>query len=211
MIDFSKYNLQIIIIAEDRLLIDSLQDNFLFSQPLELLYPGVLNKLSELDKIDIVFIDKKTPSPQIPKYKIRTIINMSGNAVCDEEITLNKPYKLSDVATILHNHVENNKLFISLGQGWIFNEAEARLQSLDNLIRLTEKENKIIHFLMQAKNMKVSKNELFDEVWQYSANSETSTLETHLYKLRQKLPEGMLKIENSYVMLCNSPYALMQK
>jgi len=203
MMDFSKYDLKVVIVAQNQLLLDSLRDNFLFSQDAELLHLNELSNLAQFDKIDILLIDQPVDNVEIPEYKIRSIINLSGVAIDDREIVLPKPYKLSDIAIILQNNVENNKLFVPLSDGWIFNELESRFQNSGSLIRLTEKENKIIHFLVNAKNMTCDKKELFKSVWQYSSNSETSTLETHLYKLRQKLPGGMLKIENS---ICNLNY-----
>ena len=54
-------------------------------------------------------------------------------------------------------------------------------------IRLTDKETEIIKFLYRSNGKVVSKNVLLDEVWGYNAGMATHTLETHVYRLRQKL------------------------
>lgn len=54
-------------------------------------------------------------------------------------------------------------------------------------IRLTDKETAILKFLYRAGNRVISRNVLLDEVWGYNANVTTHTLETHVYRLRQKI------------------------
>lgn len=55
------------------------------------------------------------------------------------------------------------------------------------LIKLTEKEVGIIKYLYKAKERIVTKNELLQEVWGYSPDVTTHTIETHVYRLRQKV------------------------
>jgi DNA-binding response OmpR family regulator len=54
-------------------------------------------------------------------------------------------------------------------------------------IRLTEKETAILRYLYRAGNRPVSRDVLLDEVWGYNAGITTHTLETHVYRLRQKI------------------------
>jgi DNA-binding response OmpR family regulator len=54
-------------------------------------------------------------------------------------------------------------------------------------IRLTNKEVELLKFLYQTSNGIVSRQTLLDEVWGYNAGASTHTLETHIYRLRQKL------------------------
>ncbi len=55
-------------------------------------------------------------------------------------------------------------------------------------IRLTEKESHILKLLARQKNgAPLSRQALLDEVWGYVPGVETHTLETHIYRLRQKL------------------------
>jgi DNA-binding response OmpR family regulator len=53
-------------------------------------------------------------------------------------------------------------------------------------IRLTEKEAAILRFLYRA-GTPVSRETLLGEVWGYNAGVNTHTLETHIYRLRQKM------------------------
>jgi DNA-binding response OmpR family regulator len=54
-------------------------------------------------------------------------------------------------------------------------------------LRLTEKETAILKFLYRANSAVVTREILLREVWGYNANVTTHTLETHIYRLRQKI------------------------
>ncbi|MBT5416029.1 MAG: response regulator transcription factor [Rhodospirillaceae bacterium] len=54
-------------------------------------------------------------------------------------------------------------------------------------IRLTEKETAILKYLYRAGSNVVGREVLLDEVWGYNAGVTTHTLETHVYRLRQKI------------------------
>ena len=56
-------------------------------------------------------------------------------------------------------------------------------------IRLTEKESAIVKFLYLASDSVVSRDTLLGEVWGYNVGVTTHTLETHVYRLRQKIEE----------------------
>jgi DNA-binding response OmpR family regulator len=55
--------------------------------------------------------------------------------------------------------------------------------------RLTEKECQLLRFFHQNKGEELSKEVLLQEIWGYHPEAETHTLETHIYRLRQKLEE----------------------
>lgn len=54
-------------------------------------------------------------------------------------------------------------------------------------VRLTEKETAILKFMYRASGEVVGRDTLLSEVWGYNANVTTHTLETHVYRLRQKI------------------------
>jgi DNA-binding response OmpR family regulator len=71
-------------------------------------------------------------------------------------------------------------------------------------IRLTEKETRLICFLKE-KGGYVSRDELLGTIWGYVDGVETHTLETHIYRLRQKIeknpsiPEIILTKDDGYM------------
>ena len=56
-------------------------------------------------------------------------------------------------------------------------------------LRLTEKEAAILRFLHRAQRAAVPRETLLRDVWGYNANVTTHTLETHIYRLRQKIED----------------------
>ena len=54
-------------------------------------------------------------------------------------------------------------------------------------VRLTEKETAILRYLYSAGQRPVSRETLLQEVWGYNSGVTTHTLETHIYRLRQKV------------------------
>lgn len=54
-------------------------------------------------------------------------------------------------------------------------------------VRLTEKETAILKYLLRAGTKPVQRETLLAEVWGYNAGVSTHTLETHIYRLRQKI------------------------
>ena len=73
----------------------------------------------------------------------------------------------------------------------------------DNVQTLTEKETTILKFLYQAFPSDISKAHILAEVWGFQNTVSTHTLETHIYRLRQKISQLtdkqlVLTTENGY-------------
>ena len=52
---------------------------------------------------------------------------------------------------------------------------------------MTEKETSILRYLYRVGQRPVSRKSLLQEVWGYNSGVTTHTLETHIYRLRQKI------------------------
>ena len=61
------------------------------------------------------------------------------------------------------------------------------LEEKNRKVRLTEKETAILKYLYRAGDAVVGRDTLLGEVWGYNAGVTTHTLETHVYRLRQKI------------------------
>ena len=61
------------------------------------------------------------------------------------------------------------------------------IDDAERKIRLTEKETNILKFLYRADDGVVARDILLHEVWGYNSAVTTHTLETHIYRLRQKI------------------------
>ncbi len=69
-----------------------------------------------------------------------------------------------------------------------------------NTIHLTEKETRALRHLHRAGGKSVSKESLLQEVWGYKVDVDTHTLETHIYRLRQKIESD---VEHPSILVTN--------
>ena len=61
------------------------------------------------------------------------------------------------------------------------------IKETNALILLTEKENDLLLALAESYPQPLDKEALLERVWNYKPNTETHTLESHIYTLRQKI------------------------
>ncbi len=118
-----------------------------------------------------------------------------------KNIFLKKPVSLRKIEKIIDdfkNHKGNYKEIIRIKK-YLFIPIEKKLYSNDKteFIKLTEKE---VQILIELENPKItsSKKYLLAKVWKYNPNIKTSTVETHIHRLRKKLisfSEGKLTIK----------------
>lgn len=102
-----------------------------------------------------------------------------------------KPFKFSvlqaRIRAQLRQHEQSEDAIFQLGP-YTFKPAMKLLETEDKKkIRLTEKETNILKFLYRAQEGVVARDVLLHEVWGYNAGVTTHTLETHIYRLRQKI------------------------
>ncbi|HXQ42877.1 MAG TPA: response regulator transcription factor [Candidatus Udaeobacter sp.] len=68
-------------------------------------------------------------------------------------------------------------------------------QATRKKIRLTEKEAAILKYLYRSGQRVIGRETLLGEVWGYNAGVTTHTLETHVYRLRQKIERNPSQAE----------------
>ena len=106
-----------------------------------------------------------------------------------------KPFKfdtlLSCVRSHIHKHEQSENAEFNVGP-YKFRPSTRQLIRMEskNYVRLTDKETSILIFLFRAGNRAVSRDVLLNEVWGYTAGVTTHTLETHIYRLRQKIEKN---------------------
>jgi DNA-binding response OmpR family regulator len=116
-----------------------------------------------------------------------TILGLDAGA--NDYVT--KPFKfpvlLARIRAQLRQHEQSEDAIFALGP-YTFKPAMKMLVTEDDRkIRLTEKETNILKFLYRSPEGVVARDVLLHEVWGYNAGVTTHTLETHIYRLRQKI------------------------
>lgn len=153
------------------------------------------DKINEIGKLSLIIQNLNDENSQLEsgKYEIPilTVENRNTKSKFANQEIIKSPFRLQQlevkIRAILRqrelNTLENLSIF---GNSYVAARHALVGQSGEEL-KLTEKEVEIIAYLNQARPNCVSREELLREVWRYNEGVTTHTLETHIYRLRQKL------------------------
>jgi len=125
-----------------------------------------------------------------------TILGLDAGA--NDYVT--KPFRigvlLARIRAQLRQHSHSEDAIFTIGPYSFRPTAKLLLETGTNKkVRLTEKEAAILKFLYRSGERVVQRDTLLNEVWGYNAGVTTHTLETHIYRLRQKIELDPTKAE----------------
>jgi len=116
-----------------------------------------------------------------------TILGLEAGA--NDYVT--KPFRfavlLARIRAQLRQHEQSEDAVFRVGPYTFKPSAKLLVRDDAKKIRLTEKETAIIKFLYRAGEQVIGRDTLLHDVWGYNAGVTTHTLETHIYRLRQKI------------------------
>jgi len=105
-----------------------------------------------------------------------------------------KPFRfavlLARVRAQLRLHEASENIIFTIGPYTFRPSTKHLLNPKGGKVRLTEKETSILRYLYRADREPVSRETLLQEVWGYNSGVTTHTLETHVYRLRQKIEQN---------------------
>ena len=116
-----------------------------------------------------------------------TILGLEAGA--NDYVT--KPFRfavlLARIRAQLRAHEQSEDAVFSVGH-YTFKPAQKLMTDGEGgKVRLTEKETAIVKYLYRAEQKIIGRDELLEQVWGYNSGVTTHTLETHIYRLRQKI------------------------
>lgn len=172
---------------------------------------GALDMLKEM-KADIIVLDVGLPDldgrevcRMIRRMGVKVPVIMLTGADSDADTILGldagandyviKPFRfdvlLARVRAHLRQHEQSEDAIFSIGP-YTFKPSAKLLvhDAAGHKVRLTEKETSILKYLYRSGDRAVGRDELLNEVWGYNAGVTTHTLETHVYRLRQKIEDN---------------------
>ena len=116
-----------------------------------------------------------------------TILSLESGA--NDYIT--KPFRfavlLARIRAQLRQHETSEDAVFTIGPYTFRPSSKLLLNPKGSKVRLTEKETSILRYLYRVGQRPVSRETLLQEVWGYNSGVTTHTLETHIYRLRQKI------------------------
>jgi DNA-binding response OmpR family regulator len=97
------------------------------------------------------------------------------------------PVLLARIRGQLRRHEASEDAMFAIGPYTFRPSSKVLINPKGNKVRLTERETAILRYLYRAGQRPVSREILLQEVWGYNSGVTTHTLETHIYRLRQKV------------------------
>jgi len=104
---------------------------------------------------------------------------------------ITKPFRfavlLTRIRTHLRQHEQSEDATFSIGPYTFKPASKMLVDEAGGKVRLTEKETAILKYLYRSGERTITRDVLLSEVWGYNSGVTTHTLETHIYRLRQKI------------------------
>ena len=125
---------------------------------------------------------------------------------CDEYLQI--PTSLKELNSMVENVIAKKKFSANSSikvKEYLMNKNEKKLFNKFNSIVLTEKEVKLIELLLNN-SQPTSKDEILSSVWNYSADADTHTVETHIYRLRKKISDKFM--DDKFILNKKTGYSL---
>ena len=202
---------KILIVDDDDALRDALKDQFSLHDEFSVTDVATATagvKALKTDIADLVILDVNLPDLDGREacklmrrngYKGPVVMLTAESSDADTILGLDsgandyvvKPFKfavlLARIRSHLRQHEQSEDAVFQVGPYQFKPAAKLLLDANNKKVRLTEKETSIIKFLYRAAEQPISRETLLHDVWGYNAGVSTHTLETHIYRLRQKI------------------------
>jgi DNA-binding response OmpR family regulator len=201
----------ILLIDDDDDLRDALSEQFVMTEEFNVVEAAngkqALQQVKD-GQFDLLIIDVGLPDTDgrelcrlMREQGLKTPVIMLTGHVSDADTILGldagandymtKPFKFpvlqARIRAQLRQHKQSEDAVFKLGPYSFRPALKVLVAEDDSKIRLTEKETNILKFLYRAAIPVVPRDMLLREVWGYNAAVTTHTLETHIYRLRQKI------------------------
>ena len=204
-------NRKILMVEDDAMLIEALLEQLALHEEFTLVTAQTAGEGLEMAKSetpDLILLDVGLPDMDgrelcklIRKAGIQAPVIMLTGADSDADTILGleagandyvtKPFRfgvlLARIRAHLRQHEQTEAANFVIGDYQFRPTVKLLVRQDDSKIKLTEKETNILRFLLRAEGGPVAREKLLEEVWGYNANVSTHTLETHIYRLRQKI------------------------
>ena len=202
---------KILIVEDDADLIEALTEQLALYDEFELTHAATASagiQAARDGHLDLIVMDVGLPDmdgreavKMLRKAGVRApVIMLTGHDTESDTILgleagandyVTKPFRfavlLARIRAHLRQHEQSEDATFSIGHYTFRPAAKMLLDTGGKKVRLTEKETAILKYLYRAGDRIVTRDILLSEVWGYNSGVTTHTLETHIYRLRQKI------------------------
>ena len=164
----------------------SFYDKNTFSKTILNTLDSVLVDSESCKNVDVLNLVNQIKNKPILFLKNQTSSNFNKPVYDD---ILHLPSSLTEISDKIINLITVKKFnlnsFIKI-KDYIIDKNEKKLKKQDLSITVTEREIQLIELLFNEKKP-ISKNIILKKVWKYADDTDTHTIETHIYRLRKKI------------------------
>ena len=141
-----------------------------------------------------------------PKIYIQEInkINIEKNTEAIIKLPLNILQFNQEIINVCKKFEFNNNSLISI-KNYILDKNERILKKNNTFLKITEKEIDFIEIL-NSSSKPLSRDFILKNIWNYSTDTDTHTVETHIYRLRQKIKDKFK--DNNFIKNSKKGYSL---
>lgn len=192
-----------------------LSDNLIFAEDLagqisQFLKDSVILINEPQNNEDIILVDEKVEVTQEIKDIPIVLFLSEEKTINNADLIIKKPFKLQSLLAALKNNTllpkVRRKECLTFKEYSLYPVKKEIISSETGIItKLTEKEVDIIKYLYQIAPVIASKEDLLKNVWEYSTDATTHTVETHIYRVRQKVEKNG---KNQLIITENNGYRL---
>ncbi|MGC6512244.1 MAG: response regulator transcription factor [Parvibaculales bacterium] len=210
---------KILIVEDDDVMIETLEEQLALHDEFETFTAQTAKQALEAAKTtapDLVLMDVGLPDQDgretcklMRKAGLQAPVIMLTGADSDADTILGleagandyvtKPFRfgvlLARMRAQLRQHEQTEAANFTIAQYRFLPAQKVLVDEQAKKIRLTEKETNILKHLLRADAGVVHRDTLLEEVWGYNSGVTTHTLETHIYRLRQKIETDPSKAE----------------
>lgn len=202
---------KILIVEDDAIMVETLEEQLALHDEFEVITAETAKQGLESAKTmtpDLVLMDVGLPDQDgretckmMRKAGLQVPVIMLTGADSDADTILGleagandyvtKPFRfgvlLARMRAQLRQHEQTEAANFTIAHYKFLPAQKVLLDDQEKKIRLTEKETNILKYLLRANAKVVHRDILLEEVWGYNSGVTTHTLETHIYRLRQKI------------------------
>jgi DNA-binding response OmpR family regulator len=210
---------RILIVDDDDLLRDGLKEQLSLYEEFEVIEAPTATRgvqAARQDRIDLLIMDVGLPDMDGREavkilrkggFKSPIILLTAQDSESDTVLGLEagandyvtKPFRfavlLARMRVQLRQHEQSEDATFAVGRYTFRPSAKMLVSDKGQKVRLTEKETAILKYLYRAGQKVVNRDTLLHEVWGYNSGVTTHTLETHIYRLRQKIEKEPARAE----------------
>ena len=148
----------------------------------------ILDEIKNQLKLDLIFLEKKELDAYLKDYPYDLILTKKKINNINQIILNNFPYKITKLIEIINLKILKKNFSLksnfSIGR-YKLNINSKKIYCDRKTLNLTEREVKLLTYLNEKKEP-TKVDQLQKDIWGYTVNLETHTVETHIHRLRKK-------------------------